>query len=145
VHSLDPTKSFPFTIESKNNNMKFSQAVFLFAMLGVASARVGESGGESVNKSDEGNSRNLQENFIEIAFTSPAKKIVTPGRGNGLALGGGNDNIRVMIGFKNNRGKLKAMASEASESINAFKSVNALTMVIPRARLNVLANDPDIE
>jgi hypothetical protein len=121
--------------------MKFSQAVFLFAMLGVASARVGESG----NRSDEGNSRNLQENFIDIAFSAPTKKVVTPGRGNGLALGGGNDNIRVMIGFKNNRGKLKAMASQASENINAFKSVNALTMIIPRARLNILANDPDIE
>jgi hypothetical protein len=122
--------------------MKFSQAVFLFAMLGVASARVGD----SVNKSDEGEIRNLQqEKFIDIAFSTPTKKIVTPGRGNGLALGGGNDNIRVMIGFKNNRGKLKAMASEASQSIHAFKSVNALTMVIPRARLNVLANDPDIE
>jgi hypothetical protein len=121
--------------------MKFSQAVFLFAMLGVASARVGESG----NGSDEGEMRNLQENFIEIAFNTPTKKIVTPGRGNGLALGGLNDNIRVMVGFKNNRGKLKAKATQASEMVNAFKSVNVLTMIIPRARLNVLANDPDIE
>jgi hypothetical protein len=42
--------------------MKFSQAVFLFTMLGVASARVGE----SVNESDQRQMRNLEEESKEI-------------------------------------------------------------------------------
>jgi hypothetical protein len=121
--------------------MKFSQAVFLFAVLGVASARVGD----SVNESDQGE-RNLQEGFLEIEFSIPTTTIVTPGGGGGtLALGGLNDNIRVMVGYKNDQGKLKANATEASELINEFKIVDALTMIIPRALLDVLANDPDIE
>ncbi len=121
--------------------MKFSQAVFLFAMLGVASARVGE----SVNESDEGE-RNLQEDFIEIEFSNPTNTIVTPEGGGGtLALGGPNNNIRVMVGYKNDQGKLKAIATEASELINEFKIVDALTMIIPSAVLDILASDPDIK
>jgi hypothetical protein len=122
--------------------MKFSQAVSLFAMLGVTSARVGD----SVNASDQGETRNLQEEFIEIEFSVPTNTIVTPGGGGGtLALGGPNDNIRVMVGYKNAQGKLKAIATEASELINEFKIVDALTMIIPSAVLEILANDPDIE
>jgi hypothetical protein len=122
--------------------MKFSQAVFLFTMLGVASARVGE----SVNESDQGEMRNLQEDFLEIEFSVPANTIVTTGGGGvALALGGLSDNIRVMVGYKNDQGKLKAIATQASELINEFKIVNALTMIIPSALLEVLANDPDIE
>jgi hypothetical protein len=122
--------------------MKFSQGAFLFAMLGVASARVGE----SVNESDKGEMRNLQEDFLEIEFTIPTSTIVTPGGGGGtLALGGLSDNIRVMVGYKNDQGKVKAIATKASELINEFKIVNALTMIIPSALLDVLANDPDIE
>jgi hypothetical protein len=122
--------------------MKFSQGAFLFAMLGVASARVGE----SVNESDKGEMRNLQEDFLKIEFTVPTNTIVTPGGGGGtLALGGLSDNIRVMVGYKNDQGKLKAIATKASELINEFKIVNALTMIIPSALLDVLANDPDIE
>ena len=123
--------------------MKFSQGVFLFAMLSVVSARVGE----SVNESDQGETRILQEDFIEIEFTPiPTSTIVTPGGGGStLALGGLSNNIRVMVGYKNEQGKLKAIANEASELINEFKSVNALTMIIPSALLDILANDPDIE
>jgi hypothetical protein len=122
--------------------MKFSQGAFLFAMLGVASARVGE----SVNDNDQGETRNLQEEFIEIEFSVPTNTIVTPGESGGtLALGGPNDNIRVMVGYKNDQGKLKAIATEASELINEFKIVNALTMIIPSAVLEILASDPDIE
>jgi hypothetical protein len=121
--------------------MKFSQAVFLFAMLGVASARVGD----SVNESNQGETRNLQEDFIEVGFSLPKNTIVAPGGSGTLALGGPSDNIRVMVGYKNVQGKLKAIATEASELINEFKIVDALTMIIPRALLNVLANDPDIE
>jgi hypothetical protein len=119
--------------------MKFSQAVFLFAMLGVASARVG------VNESDKGEMRNLQEDFIEIPFSIPTNTIVAPGGGGvTLALGGLNDNIRVMVGFKNDQGKRKAIAAQATELLNVFKNVDALTMIIPRALVAVLANDPDI-
>jgi hypothetical protein len=122
--------------------MKISQVAFLFAMLGVASARVGE----SVNDSDQGEMRNLQEDFIEIEFSIPTISNVTPDGGDGtLALGGLNDNIRVMVGYKNDQGKLKAIATEASELINEFKNVDALTMTIPSALLDILANDPDIE
>jgi hypothetical protein len=115
--------------------MKVLNVILLTLFVSSASARVGPPHREL--KADE--------DFIEIAFKPPTKKIVTPGRGNGLALGGRNDNIRVMVGFKNNRGKLDAMATQASEMVNAFKSVNALTMIIPRARLNGLANNPNIE
>jgi hypothetical protein len=122
--------------------MKFSQGAFLFAMLGVASARVG------VHESDQGEMRNLQEdlNAIEIEFSVPTKPIVTPDGGDStLPLGGLSGNIRVMVGFKNDQGKLKAIATKASELINEFKNVNALTMIIPSALLDILANDPDIE
>ncbi len=121
--------------------MKFSQAVFLFAMLGVVSARVGD----SVNESNQGGTRNLQEDVIEVEFSLPTNTIVTPGGSGTLALGGTNNNIRVMVGYKNELGKLKAIATEASELINVFKIVDALTMIIPRAVLEILANDPDIE
>jgi hypothetical protein len=106
--------------------MKIPPCIFLFATLGVASARVGE----SANHSDQGEKRKLQEDFLEVEFSTP--KIST-------------NKIRVMVGYKNDRGKQKTIAAEASESINEFKNVNALTMIIPRARLNALANDPDIE
>jgi hypothetical protein len=106
--------------------MKIPQGAFLFAMLGVASARVGK----SVYDSDQGETRNLQEDFVEIKFNIP--NITT-------------NNIRVMVGYKNDQGKLKAIATEASESINEFKNVDALTMIIPSADLETLANDPDIE
>jgi hypothetical protein len=106
--------------------MKIPQCAFIFAMLGVASARVGS----SVNASDQGETRNLQEDFLEVEFSTP--KIST-------------NKIRVMVGYKNDRGKQKTIAAEASESINEFRNVNALTMIIPRGRLNALANDPDIE
>jgi hypothetical protein len=122
--------------------MRFSQGAFLFTMLGVASARVG------VNESDQGEIRNLQEDFsaIEIEFSAPTDTIVTPGGGGStLALGGLSDNIRVMVGYKNEQGKLKAIATKASELINEFKTVNAITMIIPSALLDILANDPDIE
>jgi hypothetical protein len=122
--------------------MKFSQRVFLFAMLGVVSARVGE----SVNESDQAEMRNLQEAFVEIEFSIPTDTIVTPGGGGGiLALGGPMGNIRVMVGYKNEQGKLKAIASDFSELLTEFKTVNALTMIIPSALLDILANDPDIE
>jgi hypothetical protein len=123
--------------------MKLSQGVFLFAMLGVVSARVGE---QSVNESDQGETRKLDEDFIEIEFTLPTNTVVTPGGGGStLALGGLSDNIRVMVGYKNEQGKLKAIATKATELINEFKTVSALTMIIPSALLDVLANDPDIE
>jgi hypothetical protein len=122
--------------------MKIPQCAFLFAMLGVASARVGE----SANNSDQGYSRDLQEDFIEIEFSPPTITNLTPGEGGStLALGGPNDNIRVMVGYKNDRGKVKAIATAASELINEFKIVDALTMIIPSAVLESLANDPDIE
>jgi hypothetical protein len=131
--------------------MKFSQAVFLFTMLGVASARVGD----SVNESDQGETRNLEEEFIDIEFSVPTNTVVTPDGGVGtlatgmggpiMVLGEPNDKIRVMVGYKNNEGKLKAIATEASELIKEFKNVNALTMTIPRGRLNGLANNPNIE
>jgi hypothetical protein len=105
--------------------MMFSRAIFIFAMLGVASARVGE----WVNDSDQGE-RNLQEDFIEIEFSIPPST---------------TNNIRVMVGYKNDQGKLKAIASEASESIHEFKIVKALTMIIASADRDILANDPDIE
>jgi hypothetical protein len=134
------TKLFPSTFESKYK-MKFSQAVFLFAMLGVASARVGV----NTNESDKGEMRNLQEDFIEIPFSIPTNKIVAPGGGGStLALGGLSDNIRVMVGYKNDQGKRKAIAAQATELLNVFTNVNALTMIIPRAFVAVLANDPDI-
>jgi hypothetical protein len=121
--------------------MKFSQAVFLFAMLGVASARVGE----SVNASDQDETRILEERrSLEIDFNIPTNMDVTPGGGGGT-LGGPNDNVRVMVGYKNDQGKLKAIASELSEVLTEFKTVNALTMIIPSALLDILANDPDIE
>jgi hypothetical protein len=123
--------------------MKLSQGVFLFAMLGVVSARVGQ---QSVNESDQGETRKLDEDFIEIEFTLPTNTVVTPGGGGStLALGGLSDNIRVMVGYKNEQGKLKAIATKATELINEFKTVSALTMIIPSALLDVLANDPDIE
>ncbi len=105
--------------------MKIPQGAFLFAKLGVASARVGE----WVNDSDQGE-RNLQEDFIEVEFRIP--NITT-------------NNIRVMVGYKNDQGKLKAIATEASELINEFKIVDALTMIIPSAVLEILASDPDIK
>jgi hypothetical protein len=106
--------------------MKITPVTLLFAMLGVASARVGE----SVNASDQDETRNLQEDFIEIPFDN--SNIAT-------------NNIRVMVGYKNDQGRLKAIATEASESIHEFKIVNALTMIIPSVDLEILANDPDIE
>jgi hypothetical protein len=56
-----------------------------------------------------------------------------------------NDNVRVMVGYKNDQGKLKAIATEASELIAEFKTVNVLTMTIPRMLLDILDNDPDIK
>jgi hypothetical protein len=126
--------------------MKLSQGVFLlFAMLGVVSARVDEH--QSVNESDQGETRNLvEEDFIEIEFTMPTDTIVNPGRaGSIMALGGPMDNCCVMVGYKNEQGKLKAMATDISELLTEFKMVNALTMIIPRAQMDILANDPDIE
>jgi hypothetical protein len=120
--------------------MKITQATFLFAMLGVASARVGDSVDDSVQEE----TRNLQENFLEIEFNVPTNTILPPGGGGGT-LGGVNGNIRVMVGYKNNRGKLKAINTEASELIAEFKFVNALTMTIPSTLLTILASDPDIE
>ena len=123
--------------------MKITPVALLLAMLGVTSARVGE----SVNDNDqEGEMRNLQEEFIEVEVSVPTTMIAPPGGGGDiLALGGLFDNIRVMVGYKNNQGKLKAIATEASELINEFKIVNALTMIIPNAVSEMLANDPDIE
>jgi hypothetical protein len=50
-----------------------------------------------------------------------------------------------MVGYKNKRGKFKAINTEASELIAEFKFVNALTMTIPSTLLTILASDPDIE
>jgi hypothetical protein len=143
VHEQDtPHYDFHLQFEAGSYAMKFSQAVFLFAMLGVASARVGE----SMNESSQGETRNLEEDFIEVDFSIPTNTIVAPEGGSGiLALGGSSDNVRVMVSYKNDQGKLKAIATEASELINEFKIVNALTMIIPRAVLEILASDPDIE
>jgi hypothetical protein len=122
--------------------MKITQAVFLFAMLGVTSARVGE----SVNASNQDETRILEERVrsIEIEFSVPTNPIATPGGGGGT-LGGLKDSIRVMVGYKNERGKRNAKATDASELITEFKTVNVLTMTIPSALLDVLAKDPDIE
>jgi hypothetical protein len=107
--------------------MKLTPVTLIFAMLGVASARVGE----SVSASDQDETRNLQEDdFIKIEFD--ISNIAT-------------NNIRVMVGYKNDQGKLKAIATEASELINEFKIVDALTMIIPSAGLGILASDPDIK
>jgi hypothetical protein len=120
--------------------MQITPVALLFAMLGVASARVGV----IVNDSDQGETRNLEERFNEIALNVPTNTNVTPGGGGGT-LGGPNDNVRVMVGYKNDQGKHKAIATEASELITEFKTVNALTMTIPRKLLDTLANDSDIE
>jgi hypothetical protein len=123
--------------------MKFSQGVFLFAMLGVASARVSEH--QSVNEGDQDETRNLKEDLIEIDFSIPTKTIATPGRaGSIMALGGPIGHISVMVGYKNEQGKVKAIATESSEVLTEFKTVKALTMIIPSAQLEILANDPDI-
>jgi hypothetical protein len=137
---------FVLSITPKYNShskeaMKFSQAVFLFAMLGVASARVGD----SMSESGQGEARNLQEDVIKVEISIPTNTIVTHGGSGTLALGGPNDNIRVMVGYKNDQGKLKAIATEASELINEFKIVDVLTMIIPKAVLEILDSDPDIE
>jgi hypothetical protein len=116
--------------------MMIFPATLLFAMLGVASARVGE----SVDANDQERVR------IESDFNIPKNMNVTPDGGGGtLALGGLNDNIRVMVGFRNIQGKLTAIATEASELITEFKTVDVLTMIIPSSVLGILANDPDIE
>jgi hypothetical protein len=105
----------------------------------VASARIGE----SVNDSNQDDTRNLEEIF-EIEFNIPTKTDVTPGGGGGT-IGGPNDNVRVMVGYKNEQGKLTAIATELSELITVFKTVNVLTMTIPSTLVDRLTNDPDIE
>ena len=121
--------------------MKITPAALLFAMLGVASARVGE----SVNASGQDETRILEERVsLEIDFNITKNINVTPGGGGGT-LGGPMDIIRVMVGYKNEQGKLKAIATQASALITEFKTVNVLTMTIPSALLDVLANDLDIE
>jgi opacity protein-like surface antigen len=122
--------------------MQITPVALLFAMLGVASARVGE----TVNASDQDETRNLQKTVIEIPVNILTKTNVTPGGGGGT-LGGPNDNVRVMVGYKNEQGKLAAIATEAtgSELITEFKTVNVLTMTIPSVLLATLANDPNIE
>jgi hypothetical protein len=101
--------------------MRITPVALLFALLGVGSARIGE----SVNASDQDETRKLEEReSIEIDY---------------------NDNVRVMVGYKNDQGKLKAIATEASELITEFKTVNVLTMTIPRMLLDILDNDPDIK
>jgi hypothetical protein len=120
--------------------MKIATITLLFATLGVASARIGE----SVNDSDQDDTRNLEE-IIEIDFdTLPTNTNVTPGGGGGT-IGGPNDNVRVMVGYKNEQGKLTAIATEFSELVTVFKTVNVLTMTIPSTLVEILANDPDIE
>jgi hypothetical protein len=115
--------------------MKIAPVALLFATLSVASARVGE----SVNDSDQDDKRNLEEIIITDFDSIPTNTNVTPG---GAAPTG---NIRVMVGYKNEQGKLTAIASELSELITVFKTVNVLTMTIPSTIVDVLANDPDIE
>jgi hypothetical protein len=112
---------------------------FLFAALGVASARIGE----SVNDSDQDETRNLEET-IEIDFNIPTNTNITPGGGGGT-VGGPNGNVRVMVGYKNEQGKLTAIATELSEVITVFKTVNVLTMTIPSTLVDILAIDPNIE
>jgi opacity protein-like surface antigen len=120
--------------------MKIATIALLFATLGVASARVGE----SVNDSNQDDTRSPEE-IVEIDFdTIPTNTNVTPGGGGGT-IGGPNDNVRVMVGYKNERGKLTAIATELSELITVFKTVNVLTMTIPRTLLGILAYDPNIE
>jgi hypothetical protein len=120
--------------------MKLAPFALLFATLGVASARIGE----SVNDADQDETRNL-EDIIEIGFdTIPTNTNVTPGGGGGI-VGGPNDNVRVMVGYKNEQGKLTAIATELSELITVFKTVNVLTMTIPSTLVDILANDPNIE
>jgi hypothetical protein len=119
--------------------MKITPVALLFAMMAVASARVGE----SVSDSDQDETRNLEEE-ISIEIDIPTNTNVTPGGGGGT-IGGPNDNVRVMVGYKNDQGKLKAIETEASELITEFKTVNVLTMTIPRVLLDIVANDPDIE
>jgi hypothetical protein len=119
--------------------MKIAPVALLFATLGVASARVGE----SAKDGDQDETRNLEE-IIEIEFSIPTNTNVTPGGGGGT-VGGIRDNIRVMVGYKNEQGKLAAIASEFSELITVFKTVNVLTMTIPSALVGILANNPNIE
>jgi hypothetical protein len=120
--------------------MKIAPVALLFATLAVASARVGE----SVNDSNLDDTRNLEEIF-EIEFnTIPTNTHVTPGGGGGT-IGGLNDNVRVMVGYKNEQGKLTAIATDLSEVITVFKTVNVLTMTIPSTLVDILANDPNIE
>jgi hypothetical protein len=121
--------------------MKITPVALLFAMLGVVSARVGE----SVNDNDQGETRNLQEEIIEIEFDITTKNMNVTLGGGGGTLGGPMDSIRVMVGYKNDQGKLKAIATQASELITEFKTVNVLTMTIPSALLDVLAKDSDIK
>jgi hypothetical protein len=49
------------------------------------------------------------------------------------------------VGYKNEQGKLTAIATELSELITVFKTVNVLTMTIPSTLVDILANDPNIE
>ena len=119
--------------------MKTAPVALLFAMLSVASARVGE----SVNDGDQDETRYLEE-IIEIDFNPTPNTDVTPGGGGGT-VGGPNDSVRVMVGYKNELGKLAAIATEASDLITEFKTVNVLTMTIPRMLLDILANNADIE
>jgi hypothetical protein len=120
--------------------MQITPVALLFAILGVASARVGE----TVNASDQDETRNLQKTVIEIPVNILTKTNVTPGGGGGT-LGGPKDSVRVMVGYTNEQGKLAAIATEASELITEFKTVNVLTMTIPSVLLATLANDPNIE
>jgi opacity protein-like surface antigen len=119
--------------------MKIAPVALLFVALGVASARIGE----SVTDSDQDETRNLEE-IIEIDFNIPANTNVTLAGGGGT-VGGINENVRVMVGYKNEQGKLTAIATELSEVITVFKTVNVLTMTIPSTLVDILAIDPNIE
>jgi hypothetical protein len=119
--------------------MKIATIAILFATLGVASARVGE----SVNDNDQDGTRNLEE-IIEIDFDTIPTNTITPGGGGGT-IGGLNDKIRVMVGYKNEQGKTTASRTELSEVITVFKTVNVLTMTIPSRLVDILAIDPNIK
>jgi hypothetical protein len=133
--------------------MKLFNLVILLSLTGLSHARLGEQGGNSQNETTT-----LHDNFEvqDANFDATAVKeeeeeqqrelqvVRTFSNPNAAALMAEAGFCRVMVGFKNNRGRGAVRQASARWS-REMRNVNAATMLIPCSAMDALRGNRNIE
>jgi hypothetical protein len=111
--------------------MKFSTAVaILLAAVGIADARVGDENAERDLGSVEADGDDIRIGVFEENAERDLQNT-------------GTDLVRVMVGFKNAKGRAKAVA-KSKKVFFEFKNRNVVTMTLSTADVAALQSDPTI-